>query len=124
MAIYGFYSWKKGFKSGGDLEVSSLKLSTHIKLIITLTLISLFIGFIMQNYTKASFAYLDSFITIFALATTFMLAKKILENWIYWIIIDSFSIYLYYQKEFYFTSLLFLIYTIMAIFAYLSWKKV
>lgn len=132
MAFYGFYSWKYATKNSQenskeskklDLKVSTLSLKTHIITILSLTLVSLFVGFIMQNYTNASFAYLDSFITIFALASTYMLAKKILENWIYWVFIDSASIYLYFKKEFYFTSVLFLIYTILAIFAYFSWKK-
>ncbi|OCL86319.1 Nicotinamide riboside transporter PnuC [Aliarcobacter thereius] len=123
MAIYGFYSWKKGFKNSEELKVSSLKVKTHFILILSLTILSIIIGYIMDNYTNASFAYLDSFITIFALCTTYLLAKKILENWIYWIVIDSSSIYLYYQKDLFFTSFLFLIYTILATFAYFSWRK-
>lgn len=123
MAIYGFYSWKKGFKNSEELKVSSLKVKTHFILILSLTILSIIIGYIMDNYTNASFAYLDSFITVFALCTTYLLAKKILENWIYWIVIDSSSIYLYYQKDLFFTSFLFLIYTILATFAYFSWRK-
>lgn len=123
MAIYSFYSWKKGFKDNEELKVSSLNISTHFKLILSLTVLSLIIGYFMDNYTDASFAYLDSFITVFALCTTYLLAKKILENWIYWIVIDSASVYLYYQKDLVFTSFLFIIYTILATFAYFSWKK-
>lgn len=125
MAIYGYYSWKRGFKieNSNELKVSTLTLKAHIKLIIFLSILSFIVGYFMQNYTNASFAYLDSFVTIFSLSTTYLLTKKVLENWIYWVFIDSFAIYLYYQKEFYFTAVLFFIYTIMAIFAYFSWKK-
>lgn len=125
MAIYGYYSWKNGFKleNKNELKVSRLALKTHIQLIIFLALLSLIVGYFMQNYTNASFAYLDSFVTVFSISTTYLLAKKVLENWIYWVFIDSFAIYLYYQKEFYFTAILFLIYTVMAIFAYFTWKK-
>ncbi|OCL82645.1 nicotinamide riboside transporter PnuC [Arcobacter porcinus] len=123
MAIYGFYSWKKGFKNSEELKVSSFHLKTHIKLILVFTFLAIIIGYFMDNYTDASFAYLDSFITVFALCTTYLLAKKILENWIYWIVIDSASVYLYYQKDLVFTSFLFIIYTILATFAYFSWKK-
>ncbi|WP_328587277.1 nicotinamide riboside transporter PnuC [Aliarcobacter vitoriensis] len=124
MSFYGFYIWKYGNKENNKvLKISSLSVKTNFKIIISLSLFSLMIGYFMKNYTNASFAYLDSFITIFALATTFMMTRKILENWIYWIFIDSASIYLYFQKEFYFTSVLFLIYTILAIFAFITWKK-
>ena len=49
----------------------------------------------MANYTKADFAYLDTFTTVFAVFATYMLTKKVLENWLYWVIIDSVSIYIY-----------------------------
>lgn len=52
----------------------------------------------MTNYTNASYAYLDSTITIFSLVATYMMTKKILDNWIYWIIIDSAAIYLYFKS--------------------------
>ena len=60
---------------------------------------------------------------LFALFATFMLAKKVIENWLYWIIIDAVSIYIYIQKGFYLTAILFVIYTILAIVAYITWKK-
>ncbi len=124
MAIYGWYSWKFTKNSNdNELKISVLSLNTHTKIILTLAIISFIVGYYMKNYTIASFAYLDAAITIFSLAATFMMTKKILHNWIYWIIIDSFAIYLYFQKEFYITSILFFIYTILAIIAYLQWKK-
>jgi nicotinamide mononucleotide transporter len=52
-----------------------------------------------------------------------MLAKKIIENWIYWIVIDIISIYIYIQKGLNLTAVLFMIYTILAFIAYQNWKK-
>jgi nicotinamide mononucleotide transporter len=52
-----------------------------------------------------------------------MLTKKVLENWLYWIVIDAISIYIYIHKGFYLTAILFLIYTLLAIIAYRQWKK-
>ena len=52
-----------------------------------------------------------------------MVAKKILENWIYWFVIDSIGIYLYISRELYLTALLFFIYLIIIIFGYKSWKN-
>ena len=77
----------------------------------------------MDNYTKADFAYIDSATTVFALFSTFMLAQKVIENWLYWIIIDAVSIYIYIQKGFYLTAILFVLYTVLAVVAYLTWKK-
>lgn len=125
MAVYGWYSWKYGnlLQTQQSLKVNSYDIKKHIKIIIILSVISLIFGFIMSNYTSADFAYLDSATTVFAVFTTYMLTKKVLENWIYWIIIDALSIYIYINKGFYLTAVLFAFYTILAFVAYKKWKE-
>jgi nicotinamide mononucleotide transporter len=66
---------------------------------------------------------IDSFTTVFSVIATFMLTKKILENWLYWVVIDIVSVYLYFSRELHLTSLLFILYSIIAIFGYLSWLR-
>ncbi|MGB9801602.1 MAG: nicotinamide riboside transporter PnuC [Arcobacter sp.] len=124
MAVYGWYSWKYGGKNEEkQLEVITYGTVKNIKIILLLTVLSLGVGYIMANYTTASFAYMDSFTTVFALFATFMLAKKVLENWIYWIVIDAISIYIYIQKGLNLTAILFVIYTVLAFVAYKKWKE-
>lgn len=124
MAIYGFYSWKYTNQLlKQELKISTINLQTTIKIVLVFSILSFIVGYIMENNTNASFAYLDSVVTVFSLVTTFLMAKKVLQAWLYWVVIDAFAVYLYFQKEFYITSLIFLIYTIMALFAYFSWKK-
>ncbi|WP_419766943.1 nicotinamide riboside transporter PnuC [Arcobacter sp.] len=123
MAVYGWYSWKYGGKEEQELEVVTYGVTQNIKIIILLCAVSLVLGYIMTNYTTASFAYMDSFTTVFAIFATFLLAKKALENWIYWIVIDAVSIYIYIQKSLNLTALLFIIYTILAFIAYKNWKE-
>ena len=124
MAVYGWYAWKYGGRlQNKELEVSTYGLIKNIKIIALLSVISLVFGFVMSNYTSADFAYIDSFTTIFAVFTTYMLAKKVLENWIYWIVIDFISIYIYIQKGLNLTAILFVIYTVLAFVAYRKWKE-
>lgn len=123
MAVYGWYSWKYGNKNKDELDVSSWGMMRNIQIILLLALLSIGFGYVMDNYTRADFAYLDSATTVFAVFATYMLAKKILENWLYWIVIDGVSIYIYIQKAFYLTAGLFIFYTILAFFGYLQWKK-
>ena len=78
---------------------------------------------ILEEYTNAAFPFLDALTTFGAIVTTYMVAKKIIENWIYWFVIDSISIYLFYSRELYLTSILFFIYLIIIIFGYKSWNK-
>jgi nicotinamide mononucleotide transporter len=125
MAVYGWYSWKYGNyqEIEKELEISSYSFSKNIKIIFYLTIISLCLGYYMANYTRADFAYLDTFTTVFAVFATYMLTKKVLENWLYWVVIDAVSIYIYINKGFYLTAVLFFIYTIIALIAYRQWKK-
>jgi nicotinamide mononucleotide transporter len=125
MAIYGWYSWKYGNVKveNEELNISAYGIRRNIKIIAFLILISVILGYIMANYTSADFAYLDTFTTVFAVFATYMLTKKVLENWIYWIVIDAVSIYIYVQKGFYLTVVLFAIYTVLACIAYIKWKN-
>jgi nicotinamide mononucleotide transporter len=125
MAVYGWYSWKYGNIKAQmqELNINTYGVAKNIKIIITLILISLILGYIMANYTSADFAYLDTFTTVFAVFTTYMLTKKVLENWLYWVVIDAASIYIYIQKGFYLTAVLFAVYTVLAVVAYVKWKN-
>ena len=125
MAVYGWYSWKyaKGIDLHEKLDINTYGLLKNIKIIIILTIVSLILGFYMENYTRADFAYLDTFTTVFAIFATYMLTKKVLENWLYWVVIDTVSIYIYINKGFYLTAVLFVLYTILAFIAYNNWEK-
>ena len=81
------------------------------------------LGFYLSIYSTAKMPIIDSFTTVFSVIATYMVTKKVLENWLYWIVIDIVSVYLYFSRDLQLTSLLFVIYTIVAIFGYFSWKK-
>ena len=80
-------------------------------------------GFYFATYTDTQMPMVDSFTTVFSLFATYMVTKKVLENWLYWIVIDAVSIYLYFSRDLHLTSLLFMAYTIIAIFGYFAWLK-
>jgi len=119
MAFYGLYSWNKK----NETNIISINAKTHIKLILIGLFLTFLLGYYLTIYTSAASPLIDSFTTIFSIMSTFMVAKKILENWIYWIIIDIVSIQLYISRELYLTGLLFLIYSIIAIYGYFTWAK-
>lgn len=124
MALYGWYTWKFGGKDyENELEISSYGFFKNIIFISILAIISLIFGHFMSTYTHADFAYIDSFTTVFAIFTTFLLAKKKIENWLYWIVIDMISIYIYVQKELTLTAILFAVYTVLAFVAYYKWNQ-
>lgn len=123
MAFYGWYQWRGANRETASLRVSKWRAKQHVialALIATLTFIS---GSLLNSGTDANLPYLDSFTTWASVVTTFMVARKILENWLYWLVIDSVSIYLYLDRELYFTSLLFAIYIVIIFFGWFAWKR-
>lgn len=67
--------------------------------------------------------YIDSFTTWGSVITTYMVARKVMENWIYWIVIDSVSIFLYIDRELYQTAGLYSVYLILAVIGYITWRN-
>jgi nicotinamide mononucleotide transporter len=124
MAIFGYWQWQKGSKNNGDIMIVSWSKQRHLIAIATLIIVSLISGWIMDRFTSADFAYLDAATTCFAVFTTYLVAIKVLENWLYWIAIDAVSIYLYLSKDLYLTAALFVAYVILAMVGYVSWKRV
>ncbi|MEH6396429.1 nicotinamide riboside transporter PnuC [Pseudoalteromonas sp.] len=123
MAVYGWLAWRRGGANKLELAITSWRINQHLLIIAGTSFVAVILGYVMSNYTHADFAYLDSFTTCFAVVTTYLVAKKVLENWLYWIVIDAASMYLYYEKGYYPTLVLFVFYTIMAAWAFKTWYE-
>lgn len=122
MAGYGFWCWRRVQPTGQSrLLISRLRLSWHILAIATISVVSIFTGYLLAHYTEAELPYLDAWTTWSSIFTTWMVTRKLLENWIYWIVIDSVSIYLYWDRELYLTMVLFALYIVIAVFGWYAW---
>jgi nicotinamide mononucleotide transporter len=122
MAVYGYYAWSHG-SDEKMLAITSYSLPKHFIIIGLGVVLSLMIGYLSTTYTDAKLAYLDSFVMLFSIITTWLLTQKVIENWLYWIVIDSVAILLYWKTDFLPTAVLFMIYVILAIYGYLTWRK-
>ncbi|MCL1090527.1 nicotinamide riboside transporter PnuC [Shewanella profunda] len=122
MALYGYWLWTQGGDKQQGVKVTTWPLKKHLTLIVTTGIISLLVGHGMATYTQAAFPYLDAATTCFAVMTTYLVAKKVLENWLYWVVIDLVSIYLYLSKGLMLTSLLFVLYVGLAVVGYFLWR--
>lgn len=119
MAIYGYLMWTK--KDTEKIkEWSEIK---HLIIIFIGGILTFFMGFYFTEYTDSKNPIIDSFTTVFSVMATYMIIRKILGSWLYWIIIDAVAIYLYYSRDLHLSSLLFFAYSILAIYGYFSWNK-
>lgn len=131
MAVYGYWQWSKktdsdlttNLKGATQLSIVSWDFTWHIKACSALAIIAIILGYFMATYTPASFPYLDTFTTVYAVFATYLVAKKVLENWLYWIVIDLLSIYLYIEKGLIPTTVLFIIFVGVAAYGYSKWLK-
>lgn len=129
MAVYGWYQWKFGGEKQTELKISFWPFKYHLFNILGSAILVVIVGYILGNFNKHS-PYLDAFTTVFAIVATYMVAKKIIENWVYWVVVDSVAAYvyatkpLYEGKPLYLTALLFALYTVLAITGFFSWLKI
>jgi nicotinamide mononucleotide transporter len=126
ISIYGWYYWKKmQGKSKGHAPVKSVFESIYLKIVLLILtgLIVLILAQLLIHFTDSNIPYLDAFITGLSITATWMLAKKYIEHWIVWIIVDTVSAGVYFYKELYITIILYTIYAVLAVAGYKMWKK-
>jgi len=123
MAIYGWYSWRQGARDNESRPVVIWSLSTHGKAVLCIILLSLISGYLLQTFTDAVFPYIDSLTTWSAVWATFLVARKVLENWWYWLLIDAASMVIYWTRDLHLTSVLFALYLLLIPFGLWSWVR-
>ncbi len=123
MSFVGIYNWKYGGQEGADAPVRQLSPSDHFTYLIAGSLLALAFGYFFDNYTPAAATYWDAFTTVFSVLATFMLVRRLLDNWAYWVVIDLVYVGLYYSRGAYLFALLMVIYTIIAALAWREWRK-
>lgn len=123
MAVYGWWYWQWGGEVHSQAVIRRWSRRTHGLALLGVVLASVLSGYFLSCYTDAAWPYMDSFTTWASALTTWMVAQKILENWLYWFVIDSISVFLYLDRGLYLTALLFVIYIVMVVFGYFSWRK-
>ena len=125
MSVYGWYIWTRRVD---DTHVTPISRTTNKEKKASVFIFLTTLVFVYAVYTYFDkwnnwTAYVDTVTTAVFFVGMWLMAKRKIENWIYWIIGDLISIPLYLYKGFTFTSFQYLIFTFIAIFGYLAWKK-
>ena len=123
MGIYGWHQWLNRNSSKQELSISTWQPAKHASAVTLIFVLAYVSGLLLEKYTAAALPFLDAFTTWGAIVTTYMVANKVIENWIYWFVIDSISIYLFISRGLYFTAFLFIIYLFMIVVGYRTWQQ-
>jgi nicotinamide mononucleotide transporter len=121
MALYGWFSWSKPIDV--SKKVTRIRLEKHVLIIGFSGGVCFMLAFIFDQFTRQTNPYADAFVTVFSLVTTWMMARKYVDSWIYWIIIDVVAATLYIQNGLVLSALLYAIYTIIAAFGFVAWRR-
>ena len=124
MGFYGLSQWTKTINNNQNTYVDLWSTGSHIFAISLVIVLSFLSGILLSNFSNAALPFIDAFTTWGAIVASYMVAKKILENWIYWFVIDFISVFIFASRGLYFTSALFVTYLVIIYFGYKSWSKI
>ena len=123
MSLYGWYAWLYGGPAKDELPISRTGRDLALILFALGVVSVLAMGFFLSSFTKADLPFWDSTTTTLSLIAQFMLARKLLENWLVWIVNDVLCIGIYFYKELYFLTGLYFVFLVLATAGYISWRR-
>ena len=123
MAVYGYLLWRRHGKQEDDLHISSWSLLEQLLFLVVGIFLTFICGLYLIQYEFSHNPFLDAGVMVFSVMNTFLMVKKVIQNWLYWIVIDAAAIILYAQNGYYATIVMYSIYLVLAVIGYLSWHK-
>ena len=123
MAVYGWSVWRAGRDDRQELPVTVWPWRTHVTALGVIAILVFAMGTYLSRNSDAAWPFVDSATTFAAIWATFLVARKVLENWWYWLVIDTVSIFIYWSRGLELTALLFVVYVIMIPFGLVSWTQ-
>ena len=131
IAIYGWAAWKYGFRLFGnndklkseELPISHTPKKMWLKIATIYAILQLVIAWILIRFTDSSVPWADAFTTALSIIAMWMLARKYIEQWWVWFVVDITSAALYIYKDLYFTAALYALYALIVFFGYRKWKQ-
>lgn len=121
MSIYGIYQWRSAYEEI-ELPITRMQIRDHIITLLGSIGVGLLVAYITLQFYDIAWPYLDSVTTGMLIFATYWLTQRKLENWIYFIMADATYIYIYWQSGAEAFAGMMVLYTIMAVLGYWSWR--
>lgn len=122
MAVVGYLSWRKG-SDEQVLVVTKLPVKMHVTVVCSGVLMTIILSLIANEWFVSEWVWLDAGTAVFSVMATVMTARKKIDSWYYWLIINPLIGYLTYQNGLYFICLLSFFYMAMSVYGFLNWRK-
>jgi len=121
MAVYGFWQWQ-GREGGAAVTVHRWNLARNAMGLTGVIGLSAVSSYFLRRFTPAAWPFMDSMVTWASVFATFLVARKVYENWHWWLVIDSVSLCLYFTRRLYLTMLLFALYLVLIVIGMRAWR--
>jgi nicotinamide mononucleotide transporter len=122
MAVYGFWQWRYG-SGGASLPVCRWPAARHAAAVLGIVGLSAVTWYFLRRYTPAAWPFIDSMVAWSSVFATYLVARKVYENWYWWLIIDSVSLCLYFTRGLYFTMLIYAMYLVLSVIGLRQWRR-
>ena len=122
MAVYGYWQWTRG-GGGGGVRLSRWSLQPNVMGLAAVVAASLVSSFFLRRFTPAAWPFVDSMVTWASVFATVLVARKVYENWYWWLAIDALSLCLCFNRHLYLTTVLFGFYLIMIVAGMREWRR-
>ncbi len=124
MAVYGWWAWRPATGEGNvPVVIHRWPLRRHLVALSGIVSLAAINGWLLTRYSEAALPYLDSAVTWAAVLTTWMVTRKIIENWLYWFVIDGVSAGLAVTQGLYATAGLFGVYLVLVVIGWRTWRR-
>lgn len=128
IAAYGYVVWsfglnRKEHKKHKPLVITHMRIAYYVPAFAVLAALFGLLYWILADFTNSTVPGWDSFTTALSIVATWMLARKYIEQWLVWFVVDAVCVGLYIYKEIYFYAALYAVYTVIAILGYFKWLR-
>lgn len=123
LQIYGWHHWLHGGRNRNALPVSTLGPQSRLAWPAVAVSGTLLWGYLMATYTDAAVPYGDAFTTVASLIAQWLMARKKVESWLFWILVDVIAIGIYWYKSLHLTAGLYAVFLILATLGWFEWRK-
>jgi len=122
MSVYGYWHWSRRAAGAASMPIGWWPLRVHLAIVAAIAIATWMLAPWIALATQAAWPRLDTATLLASLLATWMVARVRLENWLYWIVIDAISLFLYGKQGLMFVAVLYLVYLVIAVFGWFEWR--
>ena len=120
VAAYGWWHWAR---PAAPLPITRWRAGQQLRALALVAVLAGINGTLLALYTEAALPWLDALVSWGSVVATWMVARKVLENWLWWFVIDALGIGIYMARDLWLTAVLFAVYLVMIVFGYATWRR-